>query len=181
MRGHYAVGVQSREQGKEGRKQCVAGALGRAPHGHSAVLKSREQGEEYRKQCVAGALGRAPHGHSAVLNGSPLQKVGNREKNVESSAWSLCSGLPSRIARQSCRACRVQGGFSHRDARQNCRAGRAQARQPRTTFFSLLPPPYLIGFIFWVSTALDVFPSLPICVITTLFSITYEYCLSCVC
>ena len=53
MRGHYAVGVQSREQGEEYRKQCVAGALGRAPHGHSAVLKSREQGEENRKQCVA--------------------------------------------------------------------------------------------------------------------------------
>ena len=28
MRGHYAVGFQSREKGEEGREKCVAGALG---------------------------------------------------------------------------------------------------------------------------------------------------------
>ena len=39
------------------------------------TAKSREQREEGRKQCMAGALGRAPHGHSAVLIGSPLQSV----------------------------------------------------------------------------------------------------------
>ena len=30
MRGHFAVGVQSREEGGEGREKCVDGALERA-------------------------------------------------------------------------------------------------------------------------------------------------------
>ena len=30
MRGHFAVGLQRREEGKEGREQCVDGALERA-------------------------------------------------------------------------------------------------------------------------------------------------------
>ena len=49
--------------------------------GHFAVgFQSREQGEECRKQCVA------------TLQWA--SKVGNREKNVESSAWPARLGAP---------------------------------------------------------------------------------------
>ena len=60
----------------------MAGALGRASHGNSAVRRlcvnpslssicaasafSRDEGEESREKCVDGALGRASHGNSAV-------------------------------------------------------------------------------------------------------------------
>ena len=37
MRGHYAVGVQSREEGEGRRGECVAGARGRASRGDFAV------------------------------------------------------------------------------------------------------------------------------------------------
>ena len=37
VRGHYAVGFQSREEGEEGRGECVDGALERA---RTAILPS---------------------------------------------------------------------------------------------------------------------------------------------
>ena len=83
-------------------------------------------------------------------------RVENREERAESSAWTLCSGRPKVENREK----RVEGSAwlarLGAPARQNRRASlcgfslcpltgtamRAQARQPRTTFFSLLPSPY---------------------------------------
>ena len=60
--------------------------------------------------------------------------IGNREKKVEGSAWSLCSGLPLSAAG----AARLEDKKTHRRRAAESPRGRAQARQPRTTFLSLL-------------------------------------------
>ena len=50
--------------------------------------ESREKGEGRRKQCVAGARGRAPHGGIAVRSiEGRTTNVESREKGEESSAW----------------------------------------------------------------------------------------------
>ena len=75
----------------------------------------------------------------SMPQGGFVLKIENREKNVECSAWPLCSGRP--LSAAECRAGRVQGKDSHRDARQNCRAGaptRAIHALP-SKFFSLFP------------------------------------------
>ena len=65
--------------------------------------------------------------------------IGNREKKVEGSAWSLCSGLPLSAAG----AARLEDKKTHRRRAAESPRGRAQARQPRTTFSSLLSTLYL--------------------------------------
>ena len=65
--------------------------------------------------------------------------IGNREKKVEGSAWSLCSGLPLSTAG----AARLEDKKTHRRRAAESPRGRAQARQPRTTFSSLLSTLYL--------------------------------------
>ena len=113
MRGHYAVGVQSREQGEEGRMQCVA----------TLQWASKVGNREKRVESSAWPL----------CSGLPMSAAECRAGRVQ--------GKDShRDARQSRRACRVQGGFSHRGARQNCRAG-APTRAIHalhSTLFSLL-------------------------------------------
>ncbi len=65
--------------------------------------------------------------------------IGNREKKVEDSAWSLCSGLPLSAAG----AARLEDKKTHRRRAAESPRGRAQAHQPRTTFSSLLSTLYL--------------------------------------
>ena len=90
-------------------------------------------------------------GHCAV----GFQQVGRREKGGEGSAWTLCSGLPkveSREKREEGSAWTLCSGLPLSAPKRASHAllslpfslpyRRAQARQPRTAFFSLIPNLY---------------------------------------
>ena len=128
--------VGRREEGEES-----SAWLARLSAPRTAVLPCdtkvgrREEGEE-----SSAWLARLGAPRTAVLpcdmKGGIVGKVECREKKGESSAWTLCSGRPLIVGR---RRREPHTG----NARQFGRARRAQARQPRTPPFSLLPTLYL--------------------------------------
>ena len=95
-----------------------------------------------RQNCRAGAPTRAIHAlHSTLFSLLPtLQCASVEHGRVAVRVESRGKVHIRSHARQSCRACRVQGKDSHRGARQNCRAG-APARAIHalpSALFSLL-------------------------------------------
>ncbi len=80
-----------------------------------------------------------PQPQHDFLSGSKFIFVENREKKVEGSAWSLCSGRPLSTA---INAVRLEDRKTHKRRAAESPCGRAQARQPRTAFSSLLPTFY---------------------------------------